>query len=141
MFSHLSNTTLKNSANFKREPESPSRQETDMTKRHEISAMKPVIEPKSPENRNFIIIESLNAKRDSMISEHTKSPKSSKSNVAPTDFLHVFSTEFLTKEGVERDEKMVKKAKFTPMKVIEMCGIVDDPKIITKPIFKLEKRN
>ena len=87
MFSGLSKTTLKNSANFNRKEEIEKTEDKQPTK---------------VENRNFIIIESLKQKRDSMVSEHTKSVKSNQN-----EFLHVFSTEFLTKEEIERNEKAV----------------------------------
>ena len=90
MFSGLSKTTLKNSANFKGDNEN--------NKNNDASNVK---QPTKIENRNFIIIESLKQKRDSMVSEQTKSVKSPRNN----EFLHVFSTEFLTKEEIERNEK------------------------------------
>ena len=82
-----------------------------------------------------------------MVSEHTKS---NKSNLGRNEFLHVFSTEFLTKEGIERDEKVVlkvtsKSKSKTPIKVIE-DDFTEKPKILSQtsekvPIMIEMKRN
>lgn len=93
MFSGLSKTTLKNSANFNQIENTKSNDATNIKQAAKI------------ENLNFIIIESLKQKRDSVASEHTKSNKSTNNN----EFLHVFSAEFLTKEEIERNEKTVNK--------------------------------
>jgi hypothetical protein len=127
MFSGVSKTTLKNSANFK--------ENTVDTKSNDASNVKQPIS--KIENRNFIIIESLKQKRDSVVSEQTKSVKSPRNN----EFLHVFSTEFLTKEEIERNEKVVQKhtaVRPTPIKVIED---EIEPKIISQASEVEMKRN
>jgi hypothetical protein len=59
-----------------------------------------------------------------MISDRTKSPKSPRG-----EFLHVFSSEFLTKEEIEINEKAVKKQKAVPQVMTD--DLNEDPKVIS----------
>jgi hypothetical protein len=60
-----------------------------------------------------------------MVSEVTRSPKSQQG-----EFLHVFSSEFLTKEEIERNETCFKK-KNTSSRGRKSHDFVDDPKIVS----------
>jgi hypothetical protein len=62
----------------------------------------------------------------------TKTPKSNKS--VGRDFHHVLSTEFLTKEEIEKTEKMVMKKKsiaISSRKHLNLEEFHEDPKIVS----------